>query len=242
MNAIKVIRMKQKLQTNHPNYLVTLPPDQDMKAVRNIKYLCLVKVYWDKLRKNRRVTQCRTCQRFGHGTQHCKMELKCMKCARPHLTNACTVADDEPKKCSNCNGEHWPSDYKCPVYLNLVEKIDARTTKRNVENTTNKQTPAYTMKSFSQLRKQTENHCFKDKEIVNTQLTPRDTMQENRASLNELRELQELTKELKKLSALCNIGKMLRLVKCLNEKLVNCKNDLDRIQIFSEIIINNGEK
>ena len=37
------------------------------------------------------------------------------------------------------------------------------------------------------------------------------------------------------LNDLCDLGKMLRLVRNLNSKLVNCKSELEKLQIFVDV-------
>ena len=86
VKVAEVIRMEQRITTDFPLYMVTLQADQDISKVRKMKYVCLVKIYWENYRNSRRVTQCRRCQLFGHGISHCKNTPKCMFCAKKHLT------------------------------------------------------------------------------------------------------------------------------------------------------------
>ena len=48
----------------------------------------------------------------------------------------------------------------------------------------------------------------------------------------------EFTNGIRKLNRVCNISKMLIIVKELNAKLSACKNDSDIIEVFSKIIFN----
>ena len=51
-------------------------------------------------------------------------------------------------------------------------------------------------------------------------------------------ELFELRNEIRKLNRMCNISRMLSIVRELNAKLSVCKNDLDIIEVFSKINYN----
>ena len=50
-----------------------------------------------------------------------------------------------------------------------------------------------------------------------------------------LHDFHTLMGEINILNELCDLGKMLRLVRNLNGKLVNCKSDLEKLQIFVDI-------
>ncbi|GBP00021.1 hypothetical protein EVAR_74353_1 [Eumeta japonica] len=41
--------------------------------------------------------QCQRCQQYGHTSAHCHAQLKCLKCAVPHLTLDCTGTKNNPR-------------------------------------------------------------------------------------------------------------------------------------------------
>ena len=69
----RVITLKKRDEASEgsPIYLIDFPNNTDMKAVRNFRYLCYVRVYWENYNKRRKATQCFKCQRFGHTAEYC---------------------------------------------------------------------------------------------------------------------------------------------------------------------------
>ena len=55
-------------------------------------------------------------------------------------------------------------------------------------------------------------------------------------------DMNELMIEMDRLNQICNIGKMLNLVKDVNSKLANSRNDLDRLYIFYIVMDKNDGK
>lgn len=151
---IKTIVPKQSRYTNHVNFIVYFKRDSvDLKALYNVKAIFHTIVRWEPYRSSRTSpTQCRRCQRPGHGTRHCEMPPRCMYCAQNHLSNVCPCikeAYEEAKTasgqempttlqaptsfklvCCNCQGPHAASDPECPVKLKYQE-IQRRLSTRN---------------------------------------------------------------------------------------------------------------
>ena len=159
VKVAEVIRMKQRITTDFPLFMVTLEADQDINKVRKIKYVCLVKIYWENYRNSRRVTQCRRCQLFGHGSSHCRNTPKCMFCAKKHLTEQhidekTTQNENEPPKCVNCKGEYQANDANCPVYKRRLEKLDQGTKKQpaEIQGRGRKLPPPRTQQHYPQLK------------------------------------------------------------------------------------------
>ena len=126
----KVSILKKKNTAEHPYmdpiYKLDFDKEVDMKEVWAIRYICHVKVKWEKYRNSRRVTQCHNCQTFGHGTLYCKNNPKCVKCDGTHLTKDCVKPRDHPAKCVNCGGPH-PANYSnCPEYIKHLAKVQAK--------------------------------------------------------------------------------------------------------------------
>lgn len=119
-------RKADPVPDSNPIYMVSLKKEVDLKSVWAIKYVCRIKVKWEKYKNSRKVTQCHNCQNFGHGTMFCKNKARCVKCDKGHLTKKCNKKIEEPPKCTNYGGEH-PANYsKCPVYLKHLGKIEAK--------------------------------------------------------------------------------------------------------------------
>lgn len=133
VNPERIVIMKQKTPPPYysPMYMVTFKSDVSLNEVRKIKFVCLMKIRWEKYKNSRKITQCYRCQDFGHGTRGCARTPKCVKCAGEHLSAECKKQPQEEPKCVNCNGVH-PANYsQCPTYVKKVELLEAR--KKNKE-------------------------------------------------------------------------------------------------------------
>ena len=63
-----------------------------------------------------RITQCRSCQAYGHILKECSSAPRCCVCAGMHLSNACThdpTVEKECLKCALCGGAHNATDENC---------------------------------------------------------------------------------------------------------------------------------
>lgn len=144
---IKVMTPKKARYTDHVNYLVYFKRDStDLKKLYKTKVLNHTVIRWEPYRSNRATpTQCRRCQRPGHGTRHCEMPPRCMYCPGEHLSSKCTaikmaydvakakeqatgvtnpapkLIDDFKPTCCNCKGNHLASDPGCPEWKRFQE-------------------------------------------------------------------------------------------------------------------------
>lgn len=88
------------------------------------------------------VTQCFTCQQFGHKTKspHCPQVssgfLTCLYCSGNHRSKECSVKKDPTKhKCSNCSksrlhqqqNNHTTTSFECPIYNGQLNNVIKRT-------------------------------------------------------------------------------------------------------------------
>jgi hypothetical protein len=117
--------------TQDPLYLISLEkgPISIRDLNENYNVIDFLKVSWKKyLPKNRRPTQCRRCQRFGHAANNCELPYRCVKCLLTHKPGECArkTLDGLPS-CVNCNIEgHTSSSTDCPAYKSYLEKISKR--------------------------------------------------------------------------------------------------------------------
>ncbi len=68
-----------------------------------------------------KVVRCFECQRFGHTADRCLFPVRCVNCSGCHK-HQCTL----PARCANCDGEHGSDSNKCPAYLGIKYKLEAR--------------------------------------------------------------------------------------------------------------------
>ncbi|XP_039430824.1 uncharacterized protein LOC120413916 [Culex pipiens pallens] len=97
-------------------------------------------VTWRFYSKNPADTaQCHRCQRFGHGSRHCNLPPKCVKCGEEHFTERCTLPrktslgdnDNTQKhkslvKCANCQGNHTANYRGCAARKNYIEEQEKK--------------------------------------------------------------------------------------------------------------------
>lgn len=228
----------------NPVYMMTFSKATDMKIVWNIDSICNVKVKWEKYKNSRKVTQCHNCQDFGHGTLFCQNVPRCVKCDKNHLTKQCDKNPAAPPKCVNCGGEHTANYSKCEKYLKHLEKVNSKRHSRTKQHNTKKGNQAFSLanEKFPPLRVRT-NHIQPPSTQTSTLRTTETEWGQSRhreeKGTENLNSFQRLIEEIDKLNSLIDIGKMLRLVKTLNNKLSNCNDKVMQIQIILDVI--NGE-
>ena len=113
-------------------YLVEFQKTTTKKEIKQIKEVDHIKVKWEPYSKNMRRIQCRQCKRFGHGTSHCNLPPRCVKCINGHLTAESPIKTKiKEVQCTNCNENH-PANYtKCPVYLQYLQELTNQKGKSN---------------------------------------------------------------------------------------------------------------
>ena len=109
----------------HPIYLIDFPNNTRMEIVRNIRYLCYIRVYLENYKKRRKARQCFRYQHFGHTAEYCNNNPRCVKYDQLHLTKNCKrMKEAHPTKSTNCGSEH-PANYTlCPVYQKHLTKME----------------------------------------------------------------------------------------------------------------------
>jgi hypothetical protein len=127
--AIKKMHIKKARYTGHSVYLV-LFKKSDHVLLTNLNEQCRVlsnvRVTWEHF-KNKATgpTQCRNCQRFGHGSANCNAKPRCVRCALEHKSNDCpllknemgenvrTRVDEAQLRCAQCGQNHTATFKNC---------------------------------------------------------------------------------------------------------------------------------
>lgn len=127
-----------------------------LNKLREVKYLFNVVVWWRHwTRKNSDVVQCFRCQRFGHGSRHCNMKARCVKCGEEHMSSECTIpkAQNDPRythdviKCANCGNNHTASFKECRIRLDFIKRQE-----RNSHQVTGNKGTARAPRTFNSTR------------------------------------------------------------------------------------------
>jgi hypothetical protein len=127
--ALKVTKINRSIED--PLFLVSF--EKDTMTLNDLQYkhyeLEHLRIRWNKYKPlNRRPTQCRRCQRFGHSANNCALSYRCVKCTETHEPGCCkrTTREGLPS-CINCGVEgHASNSTSCPAYIKYVKDIDAK--------------------------------------------------------------------------------------------------------------------
>lgn len=131
----QVIPMKKKSNGNNSRfgltsqfYLIHFNRSEinNLKLLDKVQFLFNVRVKWEHFKKHggngQNLTQCRRCQAFGHGTDHCAMIPKCMVCGdSSHDKDNCPVKEITQFKCANCGGNHKSNFWDCPIRKKVLD-------------------------------------------------------------------------------------------------------------------------
>lgn len=156
INIKNIYKMKR---TRNPAYLVITDQKTTMKFLtQHVPIVNYTVVTWERHYSNKKITQCRRCQCWGHATTNYYSPYKRLKCAEDHPTINCTKTEETPAKCANCDGDHPANSTKCETYLKLLEKIHSRNVYNNIKEAPKKYIPAPLPKEnpWEERRKQQE--------------------------------------------------------------------------------------
>lgn len=129
--AIKVTTIVKSSEYRSAVHLVHFTKDSINVNVLNHRHKSIYggRVSWEvQLHKNKKPTQCHTCQRWGHSSLNCGYPARCVKCDGSHSTINCSRnrSDANPPKCVNCGGEHTANFAKCPNAEKYRQSIKPR--------------------------------------------------------------------------------------------------------------------
>lgn len=106
-------------------WLISLSNDSNLKSLYNIRFLLNTRISFEKY-INKKVIQCKKCQRFDHIAKNCNMNFKCVKCSDSHIPGNCPL-DNDPEannklKCANCQMSHTANYRGCTKYKDVLKK------------------------------------------------------------------------------------------------------------------------
>ena len=105
-NPIKVNRMRHpRTRQEMPLLVISLPRDEESKAIYNVQFLCEIPITVEPLRPSTVVGQCHRCLLFGHSATRCTANYRCKNCGDGHDSMQCPIPNG-PFKCANCREGH----------------------------------------------------------------------------------------------------------------------------------------
>ena len=131
---MKLVQLKHNRQIEHPIYYLSVHPTTNLAEVTSIRYICNIRIRWEKYKNPRKITQCYRCQSMGHGSGNCHRKPKCVKCGEEHLTTECLKERDKPTKCAHCAGPHTANAPTCEYYMQHLQKIQNNRTRNSTNN------------------------------------------------------------------------------------------------------------
>jgi hypothetical protein len=135
---VKQMQIKREKHNNHALYIVYFLKSSktklaDLQQIRVVNYM---RVRWSHFQNKRTgPTQCSKCLRFGHGTQNCFAEARCIRCAQQHASKDCHLiagqtdkthkVDEALLNCVHC-GEHHTANFSgCRKRIEFVKARQA---------------------------------------------------------------------------------------------------------------------
>jgi hypothetical protein len=238
---IKPMKIRQKRNADSTLYLLHFERGTvNINKLRQVKVVCNCIVNWEYYASTRvGPVQCRKCQMFGHGTRHCGIPARCVKCGADHLTENCETikkpagqtTPDESRtslKCANCLGNHTANFSACPKRLeyiriqqDLKEKSKQKIHRNLSSNSTNNNNNNYQSNSHSnsgninnRMHTNTQQIVFNNNNALYSQV-----LNNNPAdNLFSLAEILALNKE-------------------IIMKLSGCRNKVEQFQVITELSI-----
>lgn len=215
------------------SYLVKFKKDININNVKKLDSFDHLKIKWESYYKSKRVTQCHKCQQFGHGSQYCNQNPRCVKCTGFHLTKDCKIKRGEDKvQCANCNGEHTANYSGCPVYLEYIERLNVSKKPASINS------KPVEIRETKQFRQVSEGLSYA--QILKVNLNNSYNVQNSSSLYNQNQngskdDLNTLLSELNTLNQLCDIKKMINMVRELNLNLKDCTDNIQKLLIFQSI-------
>jgi hypothetical protein len=114
---IKELSVKNRRDDDHRVYLISFLKKErktlaDMNEIRTIGF---VRVRWEHYRNTKLgPTQCKNCMRFGHGTTHCSLKPRCIRCAGEHKSQECPLLIRDAEGTLTSTKIEW-SKLKCAL-------------------------------------------------------------------------------------------------------------------------------
>lgn len=110
--------------TDRFHYIVKFTSDSTLSEISKIETLLYQSARWEHLKK-KNIFQCRRCQRVGHASSNCELQIRCVRCSLTYEPGHCSIEPDAGKdklKCANCGQKGHPASYGgCPFLKSIIK-------------------------------------------------------------------------------------------------------------------------
>jgi hypothetical protein len=164
--SAKEMKIKQPRGEHHAVYLAYFKKSEKIKLqwlIENVKAICNIRVKWAHYKnESKGPTQCRNCLRFGHGSENCFIQPRCVRCAEQHKSAECPHLKDEAGKkkdriddsllkCALCGGNHSASSKDCAARPQPRRQFPTRKQHQQNANHHTRPVPRYDEWNFPEL-------------------------------------------------------------------------------------------
>jgi len=113
--VIKVVQMRDNISGRKiPLFLVHLVESDKCEDIFNLTRLDDMEISVKKYRRG--WVRCFSCQLYGHTSNNCHMQVRCMYCGLGHKSRTCAIRKyPSMHRCIHCGGPHKCSSVMCPV-------------------------------------------------------------------------------------------------------------------------------
>lgn len=247
---IGVIKMKSPKKQVTRSFLISIPKEEDIGKLKAISTMDHVRVQWQQYSRKSRATQCHGCQQFGHGSSNCHQQVYCVKCAGEHHTSQChlTVRGSSEVKCANCGGAHTANYSGCEKYIRYVQSLKNKTQPKHhhrqntIPQTTDfPQTLRHSTNTQSNHNNTPENTQPKRSYASTLKNTPSQPSTSNKptkhttSNTSSTDDITTLFTELQELNAICNLSKLLSMVRELKSRITPGMSTMSQFQVILEL-------
>ncbi|CAH1114814.1 unnamed protein product [Psylliodes chrysocephalus] len=222
VEVVSIINLRSRSENvESHSYQLCVKKETNLRDVYKIRHVQNTRVKWETYAKKNKITQCYRCQQFGHSQANCHKQPNCVKCAGKHLTPNCRLPRNikNDVKCINCCGNHTANFSQCPVYLEHLEKSD------EMKNKNTKKPHKAVNKIISS-----------EKPYSQVTAGPRQENHQNRpvyeGKSQEMNEMAQIAQELREINKICNLGKIIHLLKEMKKELMQATSFADHAQII----------
>lgn len=238
--AIKELTLKNKKYDDHHIYLLYFLKTSkvklsDLKDIKTVNYLRVRWEYYSNPKKG--PTQCSRCQSFGHGSENCFLNPRCVRCGLNHFSKDCTFIEvnpitnekckkipDKHVRCALCNGPHTANYSECEKRKEFIMNRRFTNASRTLNN-----------KQHSQFSNIPTRNLFKEAPELNNFNFP--ALRNNNKQQNSNPVWVETQMTNSNQNSLLSKTELLSIFMTMMNKMSNAKTRQDQLRILMEVVL-----